>query len=138
MNQTRLKRIILQRIAENEEGTFGVLKYNESPFAVTGELPNLCNLKNRSCIPSGRYICKLVDSKKYGKIFTVLNVTGRTLVRFHWGNIPINDSEGCILVAESFNELNGKQAVTDSKHGMQDFYNIIGEDKEFHIDIIDT
>jgi len=133
-----MKRLVLKRIVKNEEGTFGVLIQNNIPFAVTGELPDLCNQRNISCIPEDDYICFKRTSEKYGEVFQVDNVPNRSGILFHKGNIPSNDSQGCILVAEAFNVLGNEQAVTDSKGGYADFMDTVGDDSHFHLSIIDV
>ena len=131
-----MKRITLIRIStENETGTYGVLKYLERPFAVTAERESLCNIKNRSCIPEGEYICKRVLSPSHGDCFEVQDVPGRSHILFHKGNIAFKDSAGCVLVAESFDMLGEQEAVLNSKHGYNDFMDILKGEDEFHFTI---
>lgn len=130
-----MKRLELLRNTYNEAGTWGVLKYNNVPFAVTAECPDLCNLVSRSCIPEGTYICTRYQSPTHGDCWMVTDVEGRTYILFHIGNRPAHDSEGCILVAESYDQLYGDQAVLDSKHGYSEFMKLLEHDEEFHLTI---
>lgn len=112
---------MILRTAKLEEGTFGVIHCAGVPFALTAELPWKQNQPRISCIPSGRYICKRVKSPKFGDTFEIAEVAGRDHILFHKGNIPINDSLGCILLGEQFEPLNGKTAILQSGKAVQEF-----------------
>ena len=116
-----MTKLTIVRISSLDEGTFGVMLLDGKPFAVTGERPWMDNKKSVSCIPAGVYSCQRYVSAKYPDTFEVMNVPKRTYVLFHKGNFPLKDSEGCILVAEKFEEVNGKVAVLESKHGFEEF-----------------
>ena len=110
----------LKRIAMTEDGTFGVLLDENAPFALTLERPWLDNRSNISCIPEGNYVCRRRFSQKFGATFEVTDVPGRTHILFHKGNIE-DDSHGCIIVGEQFENLRGKLAVLASKKGYNEF-----------------
>ena len=110
----------LIRITEIEDGTFGVLLDEKIPFALTIERPWLGNLKGVSCIPSDSYICKRIDSPKFGNTFEVTDVPYRSEILFHKGNI-MDDSHGCIIIGEQFEYLGGKVAVLSSAKGFSEF-----------------
>ena len=76
-------------------GTYGELTLPNGSVLSTVERPWVDNAKNISCIPEGTYICRRVDSPKFGNSFEVTNVTNRTEILFHVANIP-SDVEGCI------------------------------------------
>lgn len=114
-------KLTIVRVSTLNEGTFGVMLFDGKPFAVTGERPWLDNKESVSCIPVGMYLCKRYESAKYPDTFEIMNVPKRTYVLFHKGNFPLKDSEGCILVAEKFEEVNGKVAVLESGHGFKEF-----------------
>lgn len=115
-----MKQIIIRRIAENDDGTFGVIIDGDKPFALTLENKWLNNQRNISCIPEGRYICRRYSSAKYPDTFEVTNVPGRSHILFHTGNTN-EDTAGCILVAEQFGELNKAIAILASKPGFREF-----------------
>ena len=100
----------LIRIAFTESGTFGVFLDEGIPFCVTLERPWKNNQRNISCIPGGQYTCERVQSEKFGNTFEVKNVPGRSLIRFHSGNID-DDSHGCILLGEMFEPMFGEKAI---------------------------
>jgi hypothetical protein len=130
-------KIDLIRVASLKSGTFGVLKCDGIPFAVTAELPDRNNERNVSCIPVGVYTCKRVKTPSHGNTFEVKAVKGRSAILFHVGNIPLKDSEGCILIGEQFEELQGKDAVLASRKGFGEFLDKTSEVDEFMLSIIE-
>lgn len=132
-----MKKLDLIRVASTDDGTFGVLKMGGMPFAVTGELPWRENIKNISCIPVGLYTCKRVNTPSQGNTFEVKDVAGRSAILFHVGNVPLKDSEGCILVGEQFEELQGKDAVLSSRKGFGEFLEKNLDVDEFILSIIE-
>jgi len=126
--------IKLIRVSSIEDGTFGVLKLGEIPFALTLEETWRDNEQNVSCIPSGDYICKRKISAKFGETFEVKDVPDRTDILFHKGNTD-TDTEGCILVGEEFTRMNGKIAVGSSGRGYSEFMSIMKNVSEFELRI---
>lgn len=89
----------------------------------TIELPDLGNQHNVSCIPEGKYDCVKCVHPKLGDVFNVLNVKDRTGIMIHQGNYvngPHQNSTGCILPGEFFEDLdgNGTLDVCNSKKAM--------------------
>lgn len=135
MKETKLT---IVRVSSLDEGTFGVMLFDGKPFAVTGERPWRENKKSVSCIPSGVYLCKRYKSAKYPDTFEVMNVPDRTYVLFHKGNFPMKDSEGCILIAEKFEEVNGDVAVLESGHGFKEFTKKLKDVCTFVLQIVEV
>ena len=103
------------------KGTFGVYRDAGVPFAVTLEPPWRDNQPQVSCIPgtgdighSGVYTCRRIVSPKYGDVFRVEDVPGRANVLNHWGSL-LQNTLGCILVAEEFGVVQGEPAVLTSR-----------------------
>ncbi len=115
-----MKTLTLVRVGHLPDGMFGVLLDEAVPFCLTVERPWLNNEVGRSCIPVGRYLCKRVKSPRFGNTFEVTNVPGRSLIRFHTGNIA-DDSHGCIVVGEQYESLDGKNAVKASGKAFAEF-----------------
>ncbi len=115
-----MKEITVKRIGENDDGVFGVILDGITPFALTLENPDLNNLRGKSCIPVGEYLCVRYSSTRYPDTFIVTNVPDRDYILFHVGNTD-KDTAGCILVAEEFGELNKKTAILSSKKGFAEF-----------------
>lgn len=127
----------LIRVAHSTEATYGVLVWGRIPFAVTLELPWRGNEPNNSCIPHGVYQCNRVQSPKFGDTFEVTNVPGRSHILFHKGNLW-DDTQGCILVGESFNRVTGKPGITSSKEGFEEFMSLCRNTDAFQLEIIET
>lgn len=124
----------LIRIADIKDGTFGVLLEDDTPFCVTIEREWLNNQRGISCIPVGEYVCKRVNSPKFGNTFEVMNVPNRTAILFHKGNIDA-DSHGCIIVGEQFESLGGKTAVLASGKAFTEFLERTQNLIEFKLEI---
>ena len=109
----------LLRIANPEQGIFGVLKDGDMPFCVTVE-------NNAFVIPDGDYICRRVNSPKFGNTFEITNVPGRSNVLFHGGNWE-EDSTGCIVLGEKFEPIwdekrkRLKEGVMESNKAFSEF-----------------
>jgi hypothetical protein len=129
--------LTLVRIAQSEQGTFGVLRDGAIPFAVTLEEPWRDNQPSISCIPTGRYVCKRVQSPKFGNTFEVTNVPGRTHILLHKGNL-MSDTHGCILVAEEFAGTNAAPMIAFSKRGYDELMAKLAGHDTFDLEIHDA
>jgi len=98
----------LHRIADITDGIFGVLKDDKIPFCLTLE-------NNDYYIPDGTYICKRVNSPKFGNTFEITGVNNRTHILFHSGNIE-EHSLGCVILGEQFETVKIKNY--DLKNGV--------------------
>lgn len=130
-----MKHFKLIRITGIQDGTFGVLLDEKIPFSLTVERSWLNNRKNESCIPDGEYLCKRVQSPRFGNTFEVMNVPNRTEILFHKGNI-MDDSHGCIIVGEQYEYLRGKVAILASGEAMKEFLNRTINVQEFLFSIV--
>lgn len=86
------------------------------------ELPWKDNRTKLSCIPKGTYQCALVESPKFGTVYGVQNVEGRSHILIHAGNYGgdiekglRSDIEGCVLLGLGLGTLSGQPALTSSK-----------------------
>ena len=127
-----MKVLTLKRIAENKDGVFGVLIDWDIPFALTLERQWLNNEPMLSCIPFGEYICKRVITPKHGEVFEVIGVPNRSAILFHKGNV-MEHTEGCILIGEQFESLDGKTAILNSGKGFGEFMKKLKGLDEFKI-----
>ena len=105
-----MKAFKLVRVAYIPDGTFGVLFDEDIPFALTLEREWNDNKRGESCIPTGTYLCRRVQSPKFGDTFEVCDVPDRSSILLHGGNIE-DDSHGCILIGEMYEKYKGKIAV---------------------------
>lgn len=128
--------LTIKRVSYLPEGTFGVIMQDNVPFALTGELPWLNNLPQKSCIPCGKYICKRVISPKFGDTFEIVGVPGRSNILFHKGNVPKKDSKGCVLIGEQFEMMGLNVAVIASGKGYQEFMDRMKDVSGFELEIV--
>lgn len=124
----------LKRVSYLLDCTLGVLTLNGIPLALTLEPEWAANEKGISCIPIGSYICKRVQSPKFGNTFEVTNVPGRSNILFHIGNIS-DDTTGCIILGSKFGALDNKQAVLDSKSAMMSFFSALKDHDDFCLQV---
>jgi hypothetical protein len=129
-----MKRLQLVRVCENEDTTFGILVDNYVPFLMTVENAWRDNKRNVSCIPTGEYICKRYNSRKYGITYVVKGVTDRTGILFHRGNTH-KDTRGCILLGSRYGMVNGIEGIQYSDAGFRRFMRRIGDDTHFELEI---
>ena len=101
--------ITLTRFAPTKDGVFGRM----GPWTtVEEEWQN--NLPFISCIPAASYLCKRVDSPKFGDTFEITNVPGRTLVLFHALNTE-EGTQGCVGVTTRLGVMRVKDEDTRLK-----------------------
>lgn len=122
--------VVLKRYESSDHGTFGKIVINDKTFH-TLELPWKNNKKNISCIPTGTYECELYPSSRFGVVYILKNVPGRSGILIHPGNFG-GDSElgfktdinGCILLGEKRGELGGQKCVLNSRAAIKEFMNL--------------
>lgn len=125
-------RLQLRTVAILDEGCFGVLKWDGRPFAVSLERTFE---DRRVVIPSGFALCKRSFYTKGGYPTFEITVAGHTRVLFHKGNVE-EDSEACVIVAESFGQLHGQTAVLDSRGGFDEFMRLATGLQEFYMEVL--
>ena len=83
----------LQRGPSTDAGTFGVMTFG-SEVVHTVELPWRDNARQRSCIPLGTYKCAIVKSPRFGRVYGVSGVPGRSHVLIHSANFGGDETKG--------------------------------------------
>lgn len=140
-----MKTIMIRRIITGIHGTFGTIIYENIPFALSLEREWLDNQTGISCIPASEYKCtrcnkspdyNYTNSPRFGDTFQVRNVKNRSKILFHKGNLD-DDSHGCVLVGEQFGIIKGSPGVQASKHGYNEFMDIMKNDDEFRLIVVD-
>lgn len=122
------------RVEENfTHGTFGVLLLNTSAFCVTLEPPDILNEQNLSSIPAQQYMVEMTTSPKYGNVYEIQNVPGRSHCLFHAGNTE-EHTEGCILLGRNFGRLGVDRAILCSGATLAEFHQAL-DFKPFHLTI---
>ncbi len=125
----------LIRKVYTDSGTKGLLYTAENSYPFyTMENPWLDNKKTDSCIPTGTYICKPVNSPRFGKTIEVTDVPNRSHILFHAGNSP-DDTDGCILIGLNGSD-NDKMWISNSRAAMKIFLEQLGNE-EFELEIVD-
>jgi hypothetical protein len=118
----------------------GVLLIDGNPQCCTLELPWKGNIKQVSCIPVGKYQAKktLARTTNGGlfipETFEVVDVPDRSGILFHIGNTP-SETNGCILLGDSFGYIKGAPAVLGSKIAFASFVAAVREVKEAQLSI---
>lgn len=110
-------KVTLERTSSTDQGTFGVLKAGGLTLH-TLELPWRNNRQQKSCIPVGTYRCAVVRSPKFGHVYGVLDVPGRSNVLIHPANFA-GDTEqnwetqlhGCIAPCTRIGVMRNKNGV---------------------------
>lgn len=112
-----MKSVRLTRKESGDQGTFGLLVFGTSTLYTT-ELPWRNNLPQKSCIPKGVYTCRIVNSPKFGKVYGVLNVPGRSNVLIHSANFGGNSDagyttqlQGCIAPCKKLGTMRNNAGV---------------------------
>jgi len=83
----------LKRGPSTDQGTFGVLTFG-ADVVHSLELPWRGNMRQKSCIPVGTYKCALVKSPRFGSVYGIQNVPGRTHVLIHSANLAGDVDKG--------------------------------------------
>lgn len=117
----------LTRTRTGGQGTFGTLAL-EGLTLHTAELPDRDNQRNVSCIPAGDYACRMVRSPRFGTVYLVDAVPGRSGVLIHGGNLAGDTalgwrthSHGCILPGLHLGRLGDQRAVLCSRPALGRF-----------------
>lgn len=129
--------IDLIRVGQSSAGTFGVLRIGQVPFALTLEQPWRDNETDISCIPPNEYVCRRVQSPKFGETFEVQGVERRNHILFHKGN-TLADTHGCILVGEEFSTDRMQPILAASARGYQELMENLSGWDEFTLRITEA
>ena len=114
-------KIKLTRLFSSKYGTLGLLN---APgfFCFALEPPWLDNKVTLSSIPAGIYSCKQIRSPKFGWVYEVQNVSERSHILIHSGNLAghrslglITHTWGCLLLGSRVGWLNNQLAVLNSR-----------------------
>jgi hypothetical protein len=118
--------LVLERQETGDEGTFGCVTLPSGVTLATAELPWRDNLDNVSCVPAGKYTCRVWKSPSKGRVYRVYGAEpARDFILIHVGNWAGDvskglraDAKGCILVGRGFGRLEGQGAITGSGDGV--------------------
>ena len=107
----------LRRNPSTDQGTFGVLAFG-AQVVHTLELPWRNNRVQRSCIPPGKYRCSVVQSPRFGRVYAVTSVPGRSSILIHSANLAgdvelgyTTQLHGCIAPCLRLGTMRNKAGV---------------------------
>lgn len=131
-----MKTVFLTRTDRSDHGTFGVLACPAVGFSCfTLELPWRDNRRSISCVPTGEYVVKIYQSPRFGTVYHLQNVEGRTYILFHSGNYAGDrskglktHSEGCILFGKSRGWIGNQRAVLNSRLAQREFQRLMNSE----------
>lgn len=135
---------VLARYKCDDQGTIGKLIAPEADLALyVMELPERGNRTGMSRIPAGMYTCVPYNSPKFGRVWKVLNVRGRSAVLIHKGNLAGDTSRGwkthsrgCLLPAWVIGRIGNQRAGLNSTRAFTEMKTKIG-DIPFTLTILD-
>lgn len=130
-------RVGIVRYFSSDQGSpgtiFGPGIGGDRGFYETLELPWRDNQRSISCIAAGDYVVKIRLSPKYGAIYWVTDVAGRSWILIHSGNYAgrvdlgfRSHVEGCILLGMNHGSIQGQRAVLNSRRAVRGFYEETG------------
>jgi len=132
------------RVAESDQGTLGLLTFNDQFVCYVIELPSRKNRRGVSRIPAGSYtvdFLKRSASGKYREVYHVSEVPDRSGILVHSGNLAgdvakghQSASRGCLLPGLRVGRLSGQLAVLQSKAAMRRLHKFTGK-KTFTLEI---
>lgn len=121
-----LELIIKRTHMDMVNGTAGTLAIKgQFPFCVTLEKPWLNNQQDISCIPAGRYRVTVTHSAHFGRPLPLVAVgNSRAGIRIHPANLQ-RELLGCIAVGESFDLINGRPGVSNSRGAFDELMAVV-------------
>ncbi len=131
----------LVRLQMGDQGTFGRLIVGNLAL-FTGELPDLDNRADSSCIPAGTYDVEWTWSMHFRRKMYLLSGTGgRAGIRIHSANYMGNADKGykkqlngCIAFGEKLGTMDGQKALLLSAPAVRRFESYM-EYKPFQLEI---
>jgi len=131
-----MKKALLKRFSTSNHGTFGFLSIEGSLFhCFMLELPWRNNERQRSCIPSGLYQLKWHRSPRFGMVYKVEGVEGRSEILFHTGNFAgdvslgyKSNSHGCLLPCTKIGKMEGQQAGLISRPALNSLVSTLNKE----------
>jgi hypothetical protein len=97
-------KVSLKRRLSEPEGTFGKCLFGSTEVHSL-EPPWRGNARGKSCIPPGKYLCRLKQSPRFGRVYEVTGVQGRSEILIHPANFAgdpeagwTTELQGCIAL----------------------------------------
>jgi hypothetical protein len=122
-----LPTVHLVRGPSTPQGTLGRMVLPTGRAWHSLELPWRDNMRKLSCIPPGEYRCVIVRSPRFGRVYGVTGVPGRSHILIHGGNLAGQIAQwkthvqGCIVLGERRGAIEGQRAVLVSQPAVRAF-----------------
>jgi hypothetical protein len=136
--------VVLVRGASHDDGTLGMLFVGGQFFCRSIELPDRGNQRGVSRIPAGEYLCKWHRSPRFGWVYLVTGVPGRSDILIHpanWAGDKAmgfrSDLLGCIALGLQVGTLAGQRAVLASRAACGRFFTRMAA-ADFALVIVET
>lgn len=107
-----MRKARLKRSPSTDQGTFGILALDDGTTFHSLELPWRNNEHGLSCIPTGTYMFKKVDSPRHGACYMGMHIPGRDAIEIHAANYAgdvtlgfRSDLLGCIALGKEIGPL---------------------------------
>ena len=131
----------VKRVAILQQGAFGVLLWHGIPFGVSLErtYPGQRDAQITKIKP-GVYQCTRSRYNAGGYDTWLIqggDITPERRILLHKGNTE-EDSEGCILVGESYGLLSGKHAILQSGAAFQELMTLSADIDEFYLTVVNV
>ena len=131
-----MKVAYLTHTDESDHGTFGVMACPAVGFSSFSlELPWRENRVRISRVPNGEYEVRIRNSPKFGTVFHLQNVQGRTYILFHSLNYAGDTSRGlrthshgCIGLGRSRGWLGNQRAILNSRLAVKEFQRLMNNE----------
>lgn len=117
-------KVKILRLEENRDCIRGVVLVDGQLLCCTLERPYINNERNVSAIPEGIYKAVAVHSPKFGRVYEITDVPGRTNILIHAGNTA-DDTEGCIILGKEFGIIKGERAVFRSREAIAELKEVL-------------
>jgi len=128
-----MERSVLFRYHEDDQGTDGLLVAPNGYSVLILELPDRNNKTNMSRIPPGEYVAKWHRSPRFGLVYWLQNVEGRSAILAHAGNLAGDTTKGykthsygCLMFGSYKGTLNNQRAVLASRPAMNKYHDATG------------
>ena len=134
--------VALERLETSRHGTFGRILFSGS-MLFTGELPEMGNAPNISCIPAGRYRGLWTFSPAFKRfMYLIVPVDRRTGIRVHsanfMGEAPLKKQlNGCIALGERLGWMDGQKAILLSAPAVRRFETAMNR-QPFEMEIVNA
>jgi len=128
--------VYIKRLFTDDQGTIGVLAVPAFAWSCfVNELPDRDNERCYSRIPEGNYDVNLIYSPKFGDVFYVNPVPGRSEILIHAGNFAgdtkknwLTHSLGCILIGAKVAIIGKQRGLLNAKSTRDIFQKLLNEE----------